>query len=412
MKPKILLLATIFLTSCSHRAHPPLTKVHLTHANGLTQTITAKDRLKFYTQESNLSQQPYTKVIRLYGPQESKRVLTSYHPNGQLFQRLECENNQAKGEYLEWSPQGQVRVKAHLIGGPPEVDEKAQASWIFHGFNQAFDAEGKLIAEFYYENGLLEKEGKTFHSCGPIHETFSYEKGLLHGPYVERDPSGSLQKKIEYDKGLLHGAAFSYWSPGVLFSEELFSKGQLLQAFYFSPQGHLLSKIADGDGTRIFFKEEKLYRIEYQKGIENGKVEVFTPKGDILLSSFYQIDGVKTKEEVLYDPNTQKPKLKIEWQNGEIQGKITTWYATGELESQREMTGNKKQGFYSAYYPEGDLMLLEEYDQDKLVRGQYFKKGVPSCVSEVNRGFGEAFLFSPEGLLKKRILYEEGSPLE
>ena len=56
-------------------------------------------------------------------------------------------------------------------------------------------------------------------------------------------------------------------------------------------------------------------------------------------------------------------------------------------------------------------MLMEEYDQDKLILGSYYKKGDKLPVSKVENGKGTATLFSSEGAFLKKVSYEKGQPV-
>ena len=90
---------------------------------------------------------------------------------------------------------------------------------------------------------------------------------------------------------------------------------------------------------------------------------------------------------------------------------MTTWYPNGVKESEREVIKNKKQGLSLAWYPSGDLLLIESYGNDLLEKGEYFKKGERSPISYVNNGNGIATLFDKDGLLRQKVTYENGKPI-
>ena len=89
---------------------------------------------------------------------------------------------------------------------------------------------------------------------------------------------------------------------------------------------------------------------------------------------------------------------------------VKTWYPDGSMESQREMSGNYKNGLLTAWYIDGNLMLIEEYDRDKLIRGEYFKKGEKIPASQVAGGKGVATLFDSEGNYLRRVNIFNGRP--
>ena len=113
---------------------------------------------------------------------------------------------------------------------------------------------------------------------------------------------------------------------------------------------------------------------------------------------------------MLLYPGTLEPKMALTWYQGKLQGPARTWYSDGQLESQRELGDNKKNGLLTAWYQDGSLMLIEEYDQDKLVRGEYFRQGEKIPLTEVIKGKGTATLFDSEGHFIRRVAYVNGIP--
>jgi hypothetical protein len=55
-------------------------------------------------------------------------------------------------------------------------------------------------------------------------------------------------------------------------------------------------------------------------------------------------------------------------------------------------------------------MLMEEYDNDILVKGSYLKKGDKQPVSKVENGKGIATIYDSRGHFQKKITYEKGIP--
>jgi antitoxin component YwqK of YwqJK toxin-antitoxin module len=89
---------------------------------------------------------------------------------------------------------------------------------------------------------------------------------------------------------------------------------------------------------------------------------------------------------------------------------MKTWYSNGVMESQREINVNKKQGLSFAWYKNGDLMLMEEYENDMLIKGSYFKKGDKAPISRIESGKGLATLYTSDGIFLRKVSYEKGKP--
>lgn len=135
-------------------------------------------------------------------------------------------------------------------------------------------------------------------------------------------------------------------------------------------------------------------------------------KGESFAIRYTQIDGKKTGEEIEYYPNTpNQPKIALSWHEDILHGPVKTWYENGTLESQREFHNNKKEGLSFAWYKNGSLLCVEEYEDDRLIKGSYFKKNDKNPVSKIEEGKGVATLYSSEGLFLKKIVYEKGTPI-
>ena len=55
-------------------------------------------------------------------------------------------------------------------------------------------------------------------------------------------------------------------------------------------------------------------------------------------------------------------------------------------------------------------MMIEEYEQDILVRGEYYDKEEKVPVSTVEEGEGLATLFDAEGNFVQKVHYLHGTP--
>jgi antitoxin component YwqK of YwqJK toxin-antitoxin module len=102
----------------------------------------------------------------------------------------------------------------------------------------------------------------------------------------------------------------------------------------------------------------------------------------------------------------------LTWYEGKIQGLVKTWYPNGIQESQREMSNNMKNGIATAWYRDGNMMLLEEYRQDRLLRGEYYSPAERYPISTIKEGSGIATLYNADGTFLQRVTYRNGEPFE
>jgi antitoxin component YwqK of YwqJK toxin-antitoxin module len=397
-----------------------LVSLNLIDREGVSETITSKDRLKKYDNVDFLSSQPYQKVLRVYNRNiqgENPAFVTSYHPNGQLHQYLEILNGRAWGSYREWYANGQQKIEATTIGGEADITTSAEKSWLFDGCCYVWDEQGNLQAEIPYTKGVLEGVSIYYHPNANIAKTIPFTHNSINGTYMAYSPEGALLMTAEFIDSLQEGPAMQYRTNGQICSEELFCEGLLMEGRYFDINRSLTSEIKDGNGCRTLFKEDYIAELqEFRHGLLEGQVQVFNPKGQ-LVKIYHLKNGLKHGEEIEYYASRKKsdtlvPKISINWFDDKIQGLVKTWYENGIQESQREMSQNAKNGVATAWYIDGSLMLIEEYDRNKLVRGEYYRKGEKTPASLITKGKGTVTLFDASGNFIRKVNYIGGMPLD
>lgn len=417
MRIHIILLTLVLAFGCQRNSPPAdtqITSMQLIDRNGFTETISNKDRLKPYQELDFLSPQPYQKVMRVYGKNREGKTsskISSYHANGQIAQLLEVVDGRANGAYREWYPNGHLKIEAQVIEGLADITELAQTSWVFDRASTIWDEEGLCIATIPYDKGLLHTPSIYYHSNGKIAQILPYDQGILHGEILSYSPDGALLEKIPYIQGKKQGRSVGYWNFDHLMYEEEYEGDLLMSASYYDSQGTLISSIQEGSGVQSQFSGLQLERkIHFEKGVPEGLVEEFRPDGT-LHKTYILANGKKNGEEWEYYPGKTTPKLCINWHDDQMQGQIKTWYENGMMESQREFSQYKKQGLAFAWYKNGDLMLMEDYANDLIIKASYFKKGDKDPISRIESGKGTATLYTGDGVLIKKIAYEKGKPL-
>lgn len=417
---KYLLLLVLFFASC-YRADDAETMVaiQIQDRNGLTETINSNDKLETYSRTNFLASQPYKKVLRIYrnrGKSQSK--ITTYHPNGALWQYLEAEELRANGAYREWYPNGQQRIEALVIGGPAELSQGAQKEWLFDGICKVWNEKGQIIAMLPYHQGTLEGKSLHYYPDGTLQKEQNHSNHLLEGLSLEYYPNGQIRSKLFYKRGMLEGVSLGFYSTQQLAWEEEYREDLLIQGIYFKSNKEPISEVKDGSGTKAIFNGDTLtYLVQIQQGIAQGTVKQFSAKGE-LLSTYTVKNGEKTGIETMYfspsevEGESLVPKLSVNWHQNNIHGTVKTWYSDGQLQSQRDYCRNKKMGPTIAWYRDGSLMLVEEYDQDKLVKGQYYKKNALDSISSVINGNGIATLYDENGVFLRKATYVKGEVVD
>lgn len=417
MKSKYWVIGLLILTGC-HQATlvDPLAVIQIQDRNGLTETISAPERLQVYNGVDFLTPQPYKKVLRVYksnGKNASK--ISTYHPNGNIWQYLEAEEQRAHGAYKEWYPNGQIRIEAYVLGGTADVAPGVQNDWLFDGVSKVWNEKGKPIANILYAQGDLEGISTYFYESGEVEKEIVYHKNVLEGESKEFHKNGKERAKTLYKQGKKEGASTGYFQNGQVAWEEDYREDLLLQGAYFSQQGEMISEVVNGAGFRAIFNQNTgalSMLVQIHQGFAEGGVKQYNAKGD--LHSLYHIkNGRKWGEEIVYFSDDKRlPKLSVSWEDNAIHGSVKSWYPSGQMQSQRDFCRNKKSGPSLAWYRDGSLMLVEEYEDDRLVKGQYYKKNALDATSTVLNGTGTATLYDENGIFLRKVSYVKGDPVE
>ena len=413
----LLAAASLALSGCAKGTgtDPKMATISITDRNGFSETISTIDRLERYENVNFLSCQPYERVMRVYQRDFQGNVraeLITYHNNGQPAQYVDIVNGRVCGNYYEWHSNGTMNIHARVVEGEPELSEAAQQTWVFDGTSYVWDDDGNLLAEIPYCKGVLEGDSVYYHPSGNIWKTVTFHKDLMEGDRIVYLDNGDILSLTCFKEGLPHGRAVRYWTPQQLASEEYYDNGYLQTGNYYQPSGALSSSIHYGEGYKsVFAKDYIAQHQQYAEGIPAGEIKVYSPEG--FITQIYHVkNGMKHGEDIEYYPQSRGtiPKISTYWIEGQLQGMCKTWYPNGVQESQREMNNGSKQGVLSAWYRDGSLMMIEEYENNKLAKGQYFKKNDPVPTSRVVNGNGVVTLYDADGHYKAKATIKNGKP--
>ena len=413
----IWLFLILFCSACGsyHKGSDELTHVQLIDRQGLKETLSAKERLDIIKKIDFKQPQPYQKVVRTFKRDHRViSVITQYHPNGQIAKFLETEGGRSKGKYTEWHPNGHKKVEGTLVAGRGDLSSAAQETYVFQGKATAYDEQGKPQAQFFYDKGLLEERADYFYSSGSIKKTIPYTKDKIHGRVKTFCPEGIQIATWDFEHGVLNGKAQGTIHEDHPRFKEEYDQGKLITGVYYDAENQQIGSIEKGTGTKPFYKQGVLIRtVAFIDGVINGYIKEFNTEGNLVVK--YQMKDQKKEGETCYyyppdAKNHSALKLLVPYKNDNIHGVVKSYYPSGKIESEKELSENKKQGLYCAWYEDGSLMIVEEYDKDILVEGKYMRKGDPFPLSKVSQGKGTATFFDLDGRVTKRVEYDKGKP--
>lgn len=414
-----LILLSGLAISCG-RSGGEIALVQLIDRNGMQETISSNDRLSQLEKVDFLAAQPYQKVTRIFKRDAVGKIhakLTTYHPSGYLRQYLETVDSRANGVYKEWYPNGKLRMIANVIEGVGDLSVEAQSSWIFDKQSQVWSEDGHLIATIPYDKGQLTDKSLYYNPNGTIAKIIPYNQDKMDGTVELFDLAQNLIGSTVYVNGQKHGPSIFQGNRELPKREEEYEEGKLISGKYWDFKHNLISEVISGRGVKSIYEEGFLRsQEEINGGVLSGLVKIFRENGT--LEGCYHISkNLKDGEEwCYYDPkegdDAPKPMLFLNWKNDEIHGLVQTWYKNGVLESEKEMAHNKKEGLFLAWYEDGSLMMVEEYEKDILQNGKYMKRGEENPISRVVNGKGTATIYDAEGNFVHKIEYQKGYPVE
>ena len=410
----IFIVSVCFFTSCQRQQTliPEIAMIQIVDRLGMNETIKEKEKIELFSHINFEDPQPYQKVVRVMGKKGDKThktIITTYHDNGFLKEYLEAVSNRAKGIYREFYPDGTKKIEAFVMEGVADLTESAKLTFLFEGDCTVYSPNGQLEVIFPYKKGKLSGNVNYYYENKMLKKTLPYEDDFLNGEAQFFDKLGTLLGSTNYQKGKKHGKSIFVGDQNTPYFEEFYDEGRLIDAIYYDFDKKEIARIENGFGKQIIFENKKLKKeIEYQNGYIEGVVKNFYPSGN--LESQHQLhQNAKHGPEWLYfDEKQLKPKLFLTWYQDELHGSQKSWYSDGNLESQREMIHNVKHGQLIAWYRQGGVMMIEEYEQNKLKQGAYFHRGNQDKASEVIDGKGLATIFDADGFFLQKVRYEKG----
>lgn len=223
-------------------------------------------------------------------------------------------------------------------------------------FYQDKDAQGRLIAEGWYRNGLEDSLWK-FYENGMLQEESWYWNGKLHGPSKKYYPNGQLQIEAYFFLDKQDSVELQYNDKGVLMTKGSYQNGRRVGVHCILSEGKdTLRKEEYRQDTLYLWKSCKWLM---EEGIRHLKCDVINGNG---IEERYE--NGKLRETTAY-------------KNGLPEGKYGEYFTNGRGKVVGEYVKGRKIGRWSSYYVNGKLKRVVHYDRDLLTGSveEYSDKG-------------------------------------
>lgn len=344
-------------------------------------------------------------------------IRETFHYNGIRKTRVAYKDGRPDGKFKRWTSHGDLAESGDYLGG------KRVGKWT------EWYANGNVLSEGRYKNGEKHGEWKGFFMDGSLSWVRFYDLGKPVGTWTEYHPiPGSIDAGGKAGKIKERNSCFPDTPEGL---REVFSaSGKKVR------EEHCRFGRLDGTVTEFYPGGAVENRSEYREGLLDGISERFRATGELWRRGFYKKsvrdsawtyfakDGTVAKESFFedgtgkafgelgkngFDAETTFVKNLVEdtlryrlpgrdldfeeiWETGEKK-KLLSRYPSGELASEGNFSGGKRNGHWRNWYSNGKI-------KDSL----FYKDGEP---------FGEWLHFDSTGkLYMKKHRYGKNGPME
>ena len=258
---------------------------------------------------NNNPDQPKVLLTEISGRDTLTR-LGYFYETGELKVTEEYINQVKRGYERYYYPNGILKYEIYYIGHKP---------WTA-GVGHTSDGEKIDIGTLAYGTGSL----KMYFDDGTPELSGFYKNNLLDSTWRFYYPDGKIQRITNWQEGFEHGESKAFYENGILAIEMISDMGQTISEKNYFP---------DGSKNKIF---------RYQEGLRHGECVEFYKGLD-------QIRQIR------------------EYKNGKLDGKIQSFYKTGELEWEGRMSLDKPIGEWKHYDKEGNVVETQASNFENLI---------------------------------------------
>jgi antitoxin component YwqK of YwqJK toxin-antitoxin module/Tfp pilus assembly protein PilF len=383
-----------------------------------------------------------------YALGELNGEVKNYFESGKLQKKSTYVNGVQEGEEFEYSEEGVVVYKTSYKKGKAAdlaryygEDGKLYSTFSFEGDKpreaRYYDKSGKEISvstrqskqldlTSYNEEGIRisktlyndkwEKLGtQTFYyPSGKTKETVEFQEGKQNGADIGYFPNGKKEYELNYKDDKKEGLARWYHQNGQLKSETWYTDGEL--------NGNLIEYNEKGIITEIN---------SYINGDQYGYKQSFLANGKPDDEDFFKYTSVfglrqfDTTGKVILSlslPNSTgaykgihfsgKPRFEGTYQQGNLQGKFTTYFFDGSVMTTRTYDGGYTNGPFREYFYSGQLATEGDYKMGrKTGLWKYYdaeghlNREEPYVDGEIN---GKAVYYFENGKPERETEYKDG----
>ena len=377
---------------------------------------------------------------------------TEYYKNGQMKVQGSYKEGKRDGEFKAFLKNGKSAGSVFYKDGKIIKSTLVKAMKDNASFSPVTDIYYKLedshtLRKVDYENGLLriyfiynkdgipDGESVEYYEEGNIKSIIPFRNNMVEGLTITYYENGNIDEEVNYKNDKMNGEAKSYDENGKLngrtifkddikLEEEVHKENEILKNTF--KNGEVVKQdICSPNGT---LKERRVLNgneMEYSTFYENGNVkqkiltkdkviikeQLYARNGNIMLNSFFSMDGKPIKEVFEYYPDG-KLFRKISTMDEMANGDTLEYYPNGNIKKKAFFKNDKQEGEYTVYYESGVIMQKVLY-KNGVRNGEaiaYYENGVIEQKAYFVNGKKEKehLYYDKNGNLTKTEIYKNG----
>ena len=377
---------------------------------------------------------------------------TEYYKNGKIKIQGNYKEGRRNGEFKTFLKNSKSAgsviykdgkiIKSTLIKSMKDNASFSPISYVNYDLDTSYsigkvDFPNKLLKTYYMYNkkGVLNGDSIKYYEEGNIQSIVPYKNNLVEGLIIRYYENGNIKEEVNYKNDKMNGEAKSYDENGKLNGRTIFKDNIKLEEDVHKENEILKNTFKNGEVVKQDIcslngnvKERRVLNgneMEYSSFYENGNVkqkiltkdkviikeQLYARNGNIMLNSFFSMDGKPIKEVFEYYPDG-KLFRKITSINEMLDGDYLEYYANGNLKNKAFFKNDKQEGEYIAYYKNGAIMQKVLY-KNGVRNGEaiaYYENGVIEQKAYFVNGKKEKehLYYDKNGNLTKTEIYKNG----
>ena len=377
---------------------------------------------------------------------------TEYYKNGKIKIQGNYKEGRRNGEFKTFLKNSKSAgsviykdgkiIKSTLIKSMKDNASFSPISYVNYDLDTSYsigkvDFPNKLLKTYYMYNkkGVLNGDSIKYYEEGNIQSIVPYKNNLVEGLIIRYYENGNIKEEVNYKNDKMNGEAKSYDENGKLNGRTIFKDDIKLEEEVHKENEILKNTFKNGEVVKQDIcslngnvKERRVLNgneMEYSSFYENGNVkqkiltkdkviikeQLYARNGNIMLNSFFSMDGKPIKEVFEYYPD-EKLFRKITSINEMLDGDYLEYYANGNLKNKAFFKNDKQEGEYIAYYKNGAIMQKVLY-KNGVRNGEaiaYYENGVIEQKAYFVNGKKEKehLYYDKNGNLTKTEIYKNG----